>query len=338
MNVPVIDVSDISAEAPGACDEDLATAAGTVGFLVLTGVPGWSAAGLASELTAVFGLADEHRSRLLKSNFNPDNPNHYRGLYRPSPGAGSKDRPEGYDIGRDVCHGPLREFSDDVLYEPTPLPHPGLLPGFRTAAAGWFEAMERFGSTLLAALSRGLGFPEHCFSVRSEHSVSTLRLLHYPPFDFAAREAEDPEQLVTHEGEGHLLTIGEHVDSGLMTLLSQCDQPGLQVKIAEGEWADVPVIAGSVVVNFGGLLERWTGGRIKATPHRVVSRGEERFSIPFFFEPEAYRVIEPLPGVEPFEPFQYGDYLWSKATKFPPNIGLEHLRPNRAAFTDPLDN
>ena len=47
-------------------------------------------------------------------------------------------------------------------------------------------------------------------------------------------------------------------------------------------------------------------------------------------------MISAMPGVPPFTPFYYGDYLWTKATQFPPNIGLGPLRENRGIFIDPI--
>ncbi len=90
---------------------------------------------------------------------------------------------------------------------------------------------------------------------------------------------------------------------------------------------DVPPEEGTLAVNFGKLLERWTGARIEATEHRVIGSGQPRRSIPFFYEPRTNAVIAPLPlpGVS-FEPFQYGDYLWSTMTKFVEFHGLEGLR------------
>ena len=90
-------------------------------------------------------------------------------------------------------------------------------------------------------------------------------------------------------------------------------------------------------------FERWTGGRIKATPHRVLGSGQPRFSIPFFFEPRADAVIAPLPlaGIEPFQPFLYGDHLWATTTRFVEFQGLENLRKprgNAAALGEALRN
>ena len=91
---------------------------------------------------------------------------------------------------------------------------------------------------------------------------------------------------------------------------------------------DVPVCDDGFAVNFGGLMELWTGGRIRATRHRVLGRGRTRHSIPFFFEPRPSTRIGPLPiaGAAAFTPFLYGDHLWSLTTRFPENFGLGPLR------------
>jgi isopenicillin N synthase-like dioxygenase len=89
----------------------------------------------------------------------------------------------------------------------------------------------------------------------------------------------------------------------------------------------VPPLEGALAVNFGGLLERWTGHKIKATEHRVLGPGEERFSIPFFYEPRVDATIAPLPKSQTkFAPFYYGDHLWEASTKFIEFKGLENAR------------
>lgn len=125
------------------------------------------------------------------------------------------------------------------------------------------------------------------------------------------------------------------LDSGFVTLLAQDGVEGLQARMRNGIWTDVPPREGALAVNFGRVLERWTGGRILATEHRVLAAGRERFSIPFFYEPRADAEIAPLPlaGVEKFEPFLYGDHLWAATTRFVEFHGLDHLRRPRQAVT-----
>ncbi len=90
----------------------------------------------------------------------------------------------------------------------------------------------------------------------------------------------------------------------------------------------MPPQEGTLAVNFGEVLERWTAGAIRATVHRVLGSGRERFSIPFFYEARVDAVIAPLPlpGAEPFEPFYFGDHLWDTTTKFVEQKGIAHLR------------
>ena len=101
---------------------------------------------------------------------------------------------------------------------------------------------------------------------------------------------------------------------------------GLQIKDHNQEWNDVPIIPNSFSINFGGLMEYWTGGRVKATMHRVLSKNQNRYSVPFFSRPRPSTVISPLPikGSKSFKPFLYGNHLWEKTTKFPENKVLKN--------------
>jgi isopenicillin N synthase-like dioxygenase len=113
-----------------------------------------------------------------------------------------------------------------------------------------------------------------------------------------------------------------------MTLLAQDGVAGLQARSLDGAWIDVPPLEGALVINFGQVLEQWSAGRVRATEHRVLGSGMERFSIPFFYEARAEATIEPLPIDPPnrFEPFQYGDFLWKRMTSFVEFRGMEGER------------
>jgi isopenicillin N synthase-like dioxygenase len=156
-----------------------------------------------------------------------------------------------------------------------------------------------------------------------------LRLIRYPVRDDIDTTAEsDPHLWVTHAGERRYLTGKSHVDSGFLTLLAQDGVEGLQARHGNGEWIDVAPQDGTLAVNFGKVLEQWSGGRIKATEHRVIGTGRERRSIPFFHEARADAEIAPLPlaGAAQFEPFLFGDYLWATTTQFVEFKGMEGLR------------
>ena len=119
-----------------------------------------------------------------------------------------------------------------------------------------------------------------------------------------------------------------HTDSGFVTLLAQDAVSGLQARSLDGRWIDVPPLEGTMVVNFGQVLEQWSAGRIRATEHRVLGKGVERYSIPFFYEARADATIAPLPIDPPdrFVPFEYGDFLWKRMTSFVEFRGMEHER------------
>jgi isopenicillin N synthase-like dioxygenase len=109
-----------------------------------------------------------------------------------------------------------------------------------------------------------------------------------------------------------------HADFGFVTLLAQDGVEGLQARMPDGAWVDVPPVEGTLVVNFGKLLERLTSSLIRATRHRVLSVGRERFSVPFFYEPRADARLMPLPvmGVEGLDSFVYGEHVRAASKRF----------------------
>ena len=89
----------------------------------------------------------------------------------------------------------------------------------------------------------------------------------------------------------------------------------------------------SLVVNLGGELERWSNGRFKATLHCVVNEtGRERFSLPFFYEPNLDAQVAPLPStVSAAEPARFGPV--SPAQKLLRGLGLAEAEGEAQART-----
>ena len=336
--IPWIDISSLFGPASAereACDRAIAEAAADTGFLCLTN---FRAVELLtpegrSALLRIFEIPAAEKARLLRRSFNPAQRNIYRGWYPLQNGVPSYK--EGIDMGPDLPYGSERVDESDPLCETTPLPPEAVLPGWRAAAATYYRTMEETGGALMRAIARSLGLPETNFDAAFEGGISTLRLTRYPPRPAASLKAVNGEDLmVTHDGTRRMLINVPHVDSGFVTLLAQNGVAGLQARSRDGTWMDVPPREGSLAVNFGKLLERWTGGRIRATEHRVIGGEEERFSIPFFYEPGADTEIAPLPlaGAAAFVPFLYGDHLWEATTKFVEQRGIAALRkPRRGA-------
>ena len=131
----------------------------------------------------------------------------------------------------------------------------------------------------LSALSLGLD-AQYFRRTYTARPTLLFRIFEYP----AAAEGDD--------GWG----VGEHTDYGLLTLLAQDDNGGLQVKTQRG-WIEAPPIPGTLVCNIGDMLDRLTGGVYRSTPHRVRNvSGKSRLSFPFFFDPAFDAEIVPLPS------------------------------------------
>ncbi|MGH9643393.1 MAG: isopenicillin N synthase family dioxygenase [Terriglobales bacterium] len=310
------------------------------GFLIVTGLPADVPLGHAARhaVLRVFDLAEGERRRLWRRKFEPRNSNIYRGWFPPQPG--NLTSKEGIDMGADVAYGVAVADLGDPLCEPTPLPAESLLPGWRAAIAVYYKAMERVSRLLMQSVARGLDLEEGYFDAAFRHGLSTLRLLRYP-----VRTAQDLESckdpdLWIPDGQRRLHVVGApHTDSGFMTLLAQDEVFGLQARASDGSWLDVPPQENSLVVNFGQVLEAWCGGRIKATEHRVLGVGKERYSIPFLYEARADAEIAPLPNdPRSFEPFLYGDYLWARIVNFVEFRGMAAERTPRRAGKPALGN
>lgn len=115
----------------------------------------------------------------------------------------------------------------------------------------------------------------------------SLRLLFYP-------STGDPV-------EAGQLGAGAHTDYGMLTLLFQHGVGGLEVQDADGNWHEVPPENDAIVINTGDLMERWTNGRFRSTPHRVQPKiGDvDRLSIAMFVDPDTATPVKVLDSCVP---------------------------------------
>lgn len=332
LTLPRIDIGPLFGPPSAARDETdraIMAAARDHGFMTVTGLPPQVPLDQATrrELLRLFSLPEAESRKLWRQKFDASRPNVYRGWFPRQDN--SVTCKEGIDMGPDCAHGASLVAAGDPLREATPLPSEAALPGWRAAVTRYYRGMELSGRMLMRSIARGLGLAETTFDDAFQGGISTLRLIHYPkrtPEQLAT--VTDPDLWVMHNGERRFVSGKAHVDSGLVTLLAQDGVPGLQARAHDGSWIDVEPREGTLAINFGKVLDRWTGGRIKATEHRVVGTSSARHSIPFFYEPRVDAEIAPLPlpGATPFAPFYYGDHLWAASMKFVEFHGMEHLR------------
>ena len=111
------------------------------------------------------------------------------------------------------------------------------------------------------------------------------------------------------EIENEQLGAGAHTDYGMITLLFQHGVAGLEVQDSEGHWHEVEPESDAIVINTGDLMERWTNGRYRSTPHRVQPKigAEDRYSIAMFVDPDTETPVKVLesclsPGESPRYP------------------------------------
>ncbi|KAI6117106.1 hypothetical protein EV401DRAFT_1971540 [Pisolithus croceorrhizus] len=101
-------------------------------------------------------------------------------------------------------------------------------------------------------------------------------------------------------------------DNFCFTILWQ--EPGiqaLQVLNSDKQWINAPPITGTLVINIGDLLARWTNDVFRSTVHRVINKsGIPRYSIATFIGVDPHVEVEPLPScVSPERPPKYGPIL-----------------------------
>lgn len=306
--IPAAPLLDPAADG-GAAAARLAAAATGPGFAVLTGAD--AALGLdpalRARLLSVFALPEARLAALARRKFVPANRNVYRGVFLAQPGHATWKR--GIDIGPDLLD-PARADPADPLTEPTPLPAEAEAPGWRGAAATYYRAMQRLGLGVIAALAGPLGLDAARLLPHFAGGISTLRLLDYPERLAASLPADGSAD--AGPGEARAVVGAPHCDNGFVTLLWQDAQGGLQARGAAGGWVEVPPVADGLAVNFGRLLADLTGGRVRATEHRVLGGLAARRSIPFFLEPAVDAPVALPDG----SARAYGDLLWERMAGF----------------------
>jgi isopenicillin N synthase-like dioxygenase len=172
------------------------------------------------------------------------------------------------------------------------------LPGFREDVMAYLAAMEALGQRMLPPFAAALGMPpDHFAPYFAGEAHITLRMLHYPPQD---------------ADEDNLFGQAPHTDNSFMTVLARSEVPGLAVRLPSGEWLAPPLIPGTLLVNLGNMMRRWSNDRFLSTPHGVLNEsGTDRYSIAYFHSPNPDRIIECLPScVSAANPARYPPALY----------------------------
>jgi len=219
------------------------------------------------------------------------------------------DLKETFEIGREAC--PER-YGDDADLPPNQWPDRFDAEGsvFREKMLHFHARVKELHVQIMRAIAIGLKLDETWFDSYCTRGDNTLRLLHYP--EVKAEVFRDNELAVR---------AGAHTDYGSITCLFQDMAGGLQVLSPNSTFVNATPIEGTVVVNAGDLLARWSNDTIKSTKHRVVEPPTSaaiypaRYSIAYFCNPDYNRFIDAIPGTyDELRPKKYqivnsGEYL-----------------------------
>ncbi len=171
------------------------------------------------------------------------------------------------------------------------------LPDWREPLLNYFAACLDLGQLIHRGFALDLGLAENFFEDKLNTPMAVLRLLRYP----ASRASAAPGQW----------GAGEHTDYGNLTLLATDSVAGLQLKTRSGIWVDAPSIPYAFTCNIGDCLMRWTNDAYVSTPHRVAPPDRERYSIPFFLDPNPDALVSTIEGfgASKYLPILAADYV-----------------------------
>ena len=302
QSIPVVDLAPLlTGRDKAAVAEAVGQACREVGFLYIAGhgVPPALVDRCFAEVRRFFTLPDE-RKMAVHMQRSPCHRGYYPLFEENTDPELTADLKEGFDIALELGPDDPDVVAGKPLHGPNQWPED--LPGFRETLEAYYAAMRQLARQLLRAFALGLDIPEDFFEEKVDKPLAQLRTLHYPP--------------QAGHVEAETLGCGAHTDYGCLTILAQDDVGGLQLCNSAGEWIAAPPIPGTFVVNIGDQMARWTNDLFAATRHRVINTsGRERYSLPFFFDPNYDTVVECLDscrdaGHPPkYPPVKAGEYL-----------------------------
>ena len=159
---------------------------------------------------------------------------------------------------------------------------PAALPLLRPTLSWLYREWLTMCGNVSELFALGLGLPNTYFAERTLKPLAQLRAARYPQ--------QPPGDM------GGAIGCGAHTDYGIVTVIWQMDEEGLEVCDPSGQWIRAPRIPGTFTCLLGNVTGMWTNDHWRATPHRVLNvSGRTRHSLNFFFDPDFDCVVEPLP-------------------------------------------
>ena len=181
-----------------------------------------------------------------------------------------------FDCGLSLPAGDPRR--NMPVYAPNRWPaHPA---DFRPVISRYYADACTVALDVLRGVAEAIGSPRDYFDAGFKAPMALLRGNFYPARP-AWAGAKD-------------FGIATHTDYGCLTLLATDGAPGLEVRKRGGGWIPLSAPPGEFVINFGEMMDVWTDGLVRATPHRVIGGSNPRLSVPLFFNPSHDTNIAPM--------------------------------------------
>ena len=295
--VPIIDIagllSDVYSADANKAIKEIATACQAWGFfqVINHGIAADLIENVWAQTRHFFALPAEQKSEVLRSKENP------WGFYNNELTKNQRDKKEVFDY--------TREGIDPIYNQSNRWPLGQ--DKFKSVMMDYYDACTNLSLNLLKAFCLGLNLPsEQLHADFVDHHTGFVRLNYYP--------VRDPltDSKVDHQSHADL-GVHHHTDAGALTVLMQEEVGGLQV-YRDGYWHDIPPVPGAMVINTGDMMQVWSNDVYQAAIHRVLAMdANDRYSIPFFFNPAATSRISPLPTVVSEQnPARYKAIEWAR--------------------------
>ncbi|TFY78148.1 hypothetical protein EWM64_g5864 [Hericium alpestre] len=177
------------------------------------------------------------------------------------------------------------------------------VPGFKQTMLDFSQTCHEVHTGVMRSIALGLDLDEMFFEDKINEQFHNLRLLSYPPVKTSLLQREGQSRAGAHS-----VTAWE--DYGTLTLLFQDSVGGLEVQNPSTKlFQPAQPIPGTIVINAGDLLARWSNDVLRSTLHRVVLPPAQkvadtdtegmtpaRQSIAFFCNPNGGAEISCLPN------------------------------------------
>lgn len=178
-------------------------------------------------------------------------------------------------------------------------------PIFREISEEYCKRAREVAQELLKGISESLGLEDDYINEKMEVGLGSQLLVVnlYPPC---------PQPAVA-------MGLPPHSDHGLLTLLMQNEQDGLQV-LHNGTWVPITPLPNSFIVNTGDHLEILTNGKYKSVIHRAMVNNEAtRISIGTAHGPPLDKIVSPAPELVA----EGGNHLGYRGIKYKEYLELQ---------------